>query len=235
MNTPSYDFANILFSGKCNARCPYCIGWKLGQKYPWNLDIFPPKNLENFMELIRKYVIKEIIFTGTDTDPLLYHYQKELLEILREKVQNTKVSVHTNWFLILRQLSTFHLYDKATLSLPSFDEAIFQSMMGTKQKVIDLERISKETDIPLKVSRIVNPENNTLAETEKYLEHIGKTRITRIAFRKLANDTSSWQKEEEILQKFELNAIQNIDETLFIQSEIWKSLFGASQKQNQNR
>jgi hypothetical protein len=46
--------------------------------------------------LIRKYTIKEIIFTGTDTDPLLYHYQKELLGILRKEATNTKIAVHTN-------------------------------------------------------------------------------------------------------------------------------------------
>jgi hypothetical protein len=101
----------------------------------------------------------------------------------------------------LRQLSTFHLYDKATLSLPSFDENIFQIMMGTKQKVLDLEKISEETNIPLKISRIVSEINSTLEETSRYLENISRTRIRRIAFRKLANDTSSWQKEEEILQK----------------------------------
>ncbi len=196
----NYDFWNILFSGKCNARCPYCIGWKLQEKYPWNLDIFPPKNLENFIALVKKYAIEEIIFTGTDTDPLLYHYQKELLEILREQTPNTRISVHTNWFLILRQLSTFHLYDKATLSLPSFDENIFQTMMGTKQKVLDLQSISEATNIPLKVSRIVSEANNSLEETNHYLENISRTRVRRIAFRKLASDTSSWEKEVEILK-----------------------------------
>lgn len=197
----NYDFWNILFSGKCNARCPYCIGEKLGEKYPWNLDIFPPKNLEDFIALIKKYSIKEIIFTWTDTDPLLYHYQKELLEILREQTPDTRISVHTNWFLILRQLATFNLYDKATLSVPSFDEAIFQTMMGTKQKVLDLQSIWEATNIPLKVSRIVSETNNTLKETSDYLENISKTRVRRIAFRKLASDTSLWKKEEKILEK----------------------------------
>ena len=196
----NYDFWNILFSGKCNARCPYCIGWKLEEKHPWNLDIIPPKNLENFIALVKKHAIQEIICTGTDTDPLLYHYQKELLEIFRKETPNTKISVHTNWFLILRQLSTFNLYDKATISLPSFNETTFQTMMGTKQKVLDLQGISEATNIPLKVSRIVSEMNNTWEETSDYLENISRTKIRRIAFRKLASDTSSWEKEVEILE-----------------------------------
>ena len=30
LNTsPEFDFANILFSGNCNAKCPFCIGKEL--------------------------------------------------------------------------------------------------------------------------------------------------------------------------------------------------------------
>lgn len=162
--------------------------------------MFPLKNLETFIGLIKEHSIKEIILTGTNTDPLLYRHQKNLLKILRENIQNIQISVHTNGFLILKQLSTFEMYDKCTLSLPSFSEDIFQIMMGTKQRVLNLKTISEQTSIALKVSRIVDNTNNTLKETNNYLEHISKTRIKRIAFRKIADDESSWENVIKILE-----------------------------------
>ena len=74
-NTPSYDFANILFSGKCNAQCPYCIGSKLEKQYPSNLDLYPLPGIEKLIALVKNYAIPEIICTGTTTDPLLYRNQ----------------------------------------------------------------------------------------------------------------------------------------------------------------
>ena len=59
----SFDFANIIFSGKCNAKCPYCIGQQLEKKYDSNLDIYPLKGMDTFVELVKKYNIPEVIFT----------------------------------------------------------------------------------------------------------------------------------------------------------------------------
>ena len=71
----SYDFANVLFSGKCNAQCPYCIGDHLNTKYVSNLNMYPLPGIEALISAVKEYKIPEIIFTGTTTDPLLYRHQ----------------------------------------------------------------------------------------------------------------------------------------------------------------
>ena len=196
MNTFSwenYDFANILFSGNCNAQCPYCIGQKLEQSYPGNLDTFPLTNFDTFLELIKEHQIPEVIFTGTTTDPLLYRHQERLLDIFEREIPHVRRAIHTNGFLIMKKLDLFQRYTKCTLSLPSFRQEIFEIMMGTKQKVPDIPTISDHSDIPVKVSRIVDMTNDFSAETEHFLETLATTKVTRVAFRKLAWDMNSWE------------------------------------------
>lgn len=194
-NTPplSFDFANILFSGKCNAKCPYCIGQELNITYPSNLDTFPLKSIDQFIWLIQEYNIPEVIFTGTTTDPQLYRHEDKLLSLIWDELPNTRRAIHTNGFLILRKIDTFNQYSKCTLSLPSFNQEVFEIMMGTRQKVPDINEISKQSHIPIKVSRIVDPNNDFFTETEHFINKLSGTDVHRVAFRKLAWDVSSWE------------------------------------------
>jgi molybdenum cofactor biosynthesis enzyme MoaA len=75
-----YDFANILFAGPCNLRCPYCIGRQIDPGLNRdNLNKFPLRNLGRFVHLWQSYGITDIIFTGATTDPQLYNHQARLL------------------------------------------------------------------------------------------------------------------------------------------------------------
>ena len=65
-----FDFANILLSGRCNACCPCCIGRQIDPRL--NLDHlgeYPPRNFAKFIELIRQVGIRQVVVTGTNTDP----------------------------------------------------------------------------------------------------------------------------------------------------------------------
>ena len=117
-----YDFANLLFAGPCNARCYFCIGNEINPALKSNnLDIFPPHNLEAFIKLIWQHQIRQVVFTGTDTDPQLYRHEARLLVHLRKRLPaKTQFSLHTNGRLALRKIETFNQYDRITLSLPSF-------------------------------------------------------------------------------------------------------------------
>ncbi len=200
MNTSSFDFANILFSWNCNAKCPYCIWQKLDTLYASNLSTFPLKNFDLFIEQIKQHNIPEVIFTWTTTDPLLYKYQNEVLDIIDNEVPNIIKSIHTNGFLIPRKITEFNRYSKATLSIPSFSKEIFEIMMGTRQSVPDIIHISNLTDIPLKISRIVDINNNHIKETESFINTLSKARTKRVAFRKLFWDLSSWNSTIEQLE-----------------------------------
>ncbi len=181
----SYDFANILFSGKCNAQCPYCIGTILEKKYPSNLDTYPLPGISSLVDRVRKYAIPEIIHTGTTTDPLLYRHQKLLAEYLRSETPLARRALHTNGFLILRRPEDFHEYTKCTISIPSFQKRIFRIMMGTVQSVPDIATIMRDSDIPIKLSRIVDATNDTLEDTSHYLEYVVRAGVKRVVFRKL--------------------------------------------------
>jgi MoaA/NifB/PqqE/SkfB family radical SAM enzyme len=76
-----YDFANILFAGPCNARCPFCIGRQLDPRLSVNnLREFPPRQLDRFIDRIVAHAIKQVVFTGTTTDPQLYRHEARLLD-----------------------------------------------------------------------------------------------------------------------------------------------------------
>ena len=85
MTLSKVDFANILFAGPCNRRCPDCIGQQLPAKVNRsNLDEFPPQNITGFIQTVNRLDIRRIIFTATNTDPQLYCCEIALLDMLRE-------------------------------------------------------------------------------------------------------------------------------------------------------
>ncbi|MBW7857297.1 MAG: radical SAM protein [Leptonema sp. (in: Bacteria)] len=185
-----YDFANILFAGPCNRFCPFCIGKQVADQHNVNnLNLYPLANWSQFIEKVNKYNIKEIIFTGLTTDPHLYKYEKELIQDLRRSVSNLKISIHTNGVLSLQKIHTFNLYDRATISLPSFDSQIYNLLMGSTH-VPNLEKLLAESKIPIKISCVVNEYN--VHDIENFLNQLQKLGIKRVAIRQLYGDKRKW-------------------------------------------
>lgn len=181
----TYTFANILFSGVCNAKCPYCIGKQIKTDFSQNnLDIFPLKNLDDFITKVNQNNIKQISFTGTNTDPQLYKHEKELISYLRENIDWVKISLHTNWRMALYKMENFNLYDRASISLPSFEAVTYEKMMWVKW-VIDLQKIYNLSKVPIKISCIVTEDN--ACEIENFLSKCLDIGIKRIVLRKLYN------------------------------------------------
>ncbi|GMU52513.1 MAG: hypothetical protein AMXMBFR33_16590 [Candidatus Xenobia bacterium] len=187
------DFANILFGGPCNRRCPFCIG----QQLPWavrqdNLDRFPPTNLGSLIEAVNRLGVRQIVFTGTTTDPQLYRHESRLLELLRrEVVTGASYSLHSNGALALKKMEVFNQYDKACLSLPSFNRDTYQRMMGANTKVPDLAKILERSTIPVKISCIINEHN--AHELESFLAQCQRLGVERVVLRRLLGETRLWQ------------------------------------------
>lgn len=177
-----YDFANILFSGHCNRKCYYCIGERLPERVNVNnLNVFPPRNIEMFVAEVNRLDIKQIVFTGTVSDPQMYHYEPELLEMLRSRiVTGAQFSVHTNGVLALKKLDVFNLYDRACISLPSFHAETYYRHMGACA-VPDLERIIQLAEIPVKVSCVLDEQN--VEEIPGFLERCHKIKLKRLVLR----------------------------------------------------
>ncbi len=188
---PQFDFAAILFSGPCNARCPFCIGKQIAPALtPPNLHIYPPRNLDALVEAVRRYRIPRLIFTGTSTDPQMYAYEARLLRRLRGDLPGVHFSLHTNGRLALRKMATFDAYDSATLSFPACDPAVYRRVMGVPRPP-DLETILRRARLPLKVSIIATEDTlPVLADTLTRLADLG---IRRAALRKLYGDSRPWE------------------------------------------
>jgi len=190
-----YDFANLLFSGggsrPCNAHCPYCIGRQIDPRLnAANLGLFPPRNLDRFVELIRACAIRQVVFSGTNTDPQLYCHEQRLIGHLRGVLPGAQFSLHTNGRLALHKLGIFNLYDRVTLSLPSFDSATYRRMMGVPG-VPDLAQILRQARVPVKISCVVTDDN--AAGTGRFLEVCRSLGVRRVVLRKLYGERRPWR------------------------------------------
>lgn len=184
------DFANILFAGPCNRRCPYCIGRRLpAQLNQDNLELFPPRGIEAFVAEVRRLRIRQVVFTGTVTDPQLYRHEARLLAWLRARLPGACYSVHTNGALALEKLETFNLYDRACLSFPSFDPDTYAAHMGTR-RVPDLAAIVRAARIPVKVSCVLDERN--APEVPGFLARCREIGVRRVVLRRQYGDRRAW-------------------------------------------
>jgi molybdenum cofactor biosynthesis enzyme MoaA len=182
-----YNFANILFAGPCNARCPFCIGRQIDPRLSVNnLREFPPRNLDRFLAMILTHAIEQVVFTGTTTDPQLYRHEARLLDHLRNRLPgNTQYSLHTNGRLALKKIAVLNQYDRVCVSFPTFNPITYFKMMGV-HGVPDLAHIIDRAQIPVKVSCVVNADNRH--ELPDFLDRCQAIGVKRLVVRQLYGD-----------------------------------------------
>lgn len=183
----SYDFANILFAGPCNRACPWCVGRALPAPLNQeNLTHYPPRNLDALIEAVNAQRLRDVILTGTNSDPQLYRHERRLLALLRRRLhEGARLGLHTNGARVLRRLETFNRYDRACISFPSFDPQRYQRLMGSPQ-VPDLAAILAAATIPVKVSAVVNEHNED--DLGPFLSHCRAIGVRRVVLRRLLGD-----------------------------------------------
>ncbi|CAF0952352.1 unnamed protein product [Adineta steineri] len=184
-----FEFGNILFSGPCNQKCPFCIGHQL-LKTPNNLRKEKLENLDKFISLIEQSKTSKIILTGTRTDPQLYKYEDKLIERLRHDLPNVHLSIHTNGLLAIPKMKTFRQYDSCTMSINSFQPETYRKLHGVKQ-MPDLKTIIKEaSNVPIKLSCVLTEDN--IHQVEEYLHIAKEFGIKRVALRHIYGDSRRW-------------------------------------------
>ena len=186
-----FHFANLLFSGPCNARCPDCIGKQIDpRRAPSNLDEYPPRGLERFLGLIREHEIREVVLTGANTDPLLYRPLGRLLDDLRAVLPaGTRLGLHSNGRLALARMDLVRRFDKLCLSVPSFDPVIYRAAMGV-ENVPDVDAIMDQSGLPDKLSCLVTEINRV--EVPEYLEYCHQLGVRRVVLRKRFGERRDW-------------------------------------------
>ena len=184
-----FEFGNILFSGPCNQKCPFCIGHQL-LKTPNNLRQEKLENLDSFISLIQESKTSKIILTGTSTDPQLYKYEEKLLDRLRSHLPGAHISLHTNGLLAIPKMKTFRLYDSCTISINSFDPKTYSKLHGVKQ-MPNLKKILEQApNLPVKLSCVLTEDN--VHQVEEYLQIAKDLGIKRIALRHIYDDARRW-------------------------------------------
>ncbi len=197
-----YDFANILFAGPCNARCPFCIGRQIDPRLSVNnLDEFPLRHLDRLLDLIVEHAIRQVVFTGTTTDPQLYRHEARLVDHLRQRLPPaTQTSLHTNGRLALKKIDVLNQYDRVCVSFPTFDPATYYAMMGVRG-VPDLAQIIDRARVPVKVSCVIDEHN--YPELPQFLARCHAIGIKRLVLRRLYGDTRTWRLPADLLPRRE--------------------------------
>ena len=153
---------------------------------PGNLEIFPLKGLESFVARLDEQHIRQISFTGTNTDPQLYQYESELIEYLRQHLPGLKISLHTNGVLAISKIETFNLYDRVSISVPSFEPSTYRKMTGSS-RMLNLPAIVQTSAIPIKISTLVTKHN--VDEIPSMITRCRELGISRMVLRKRYGET----------------------------------------------
>lgn len=187
-----FAFANVLFAGPCNRSCPWCIGEQLPEHVNVdNLDVFPPRGLDAFVDEVNAHRVREVVFTGTVSDPQLYRHERVLLDLLRARLHaDARFSVHTNGVVALRKMDVLDAYDRACISFPSFEPATYRAMMG-QGRPPDLASIVRRARVPVKVSCVIDAPNAD--EIPSFLARCREIGVRRVVLRRLFGETRRWE------------------------------------------
>ena len=107
-----------------------------------NLDTWPIQGLDDFIDKCKERNVTDINITGTNTDPLLFKHMVELREALAAEIEGLRFGIRTNGVLIQNRPEVWEVFDKASITVCSFDPAIYKAMMG-RGKPPQLEEILK--------------------------------------------------------------------------------------------
>ena len=174
-------FGNIHLSGPCNRSCYFCIGQHMMDLDDRNnLDKFPLLNLNRFVYLCGIYGVSEIFVTGSNTDPMLYKHTEKLKECIKTGIPSAIFGIRTNGALVLTNPEVWRLYDKASISITSFNKDIYQKTMGQGETPELLKIMSISPNMNLKINIVLCPEileSGDLMNTLKILNSYGIKRV----------------------------------------------------------
>ena len=140
-----------------------------------------PTNIGKFLRECMDRNVREICMTGTNTDPLLYKKTFELLDYIRYIIPNVPLAIRTN--AVLYDRNTFGYYDKASITICSFNPEIYVKMMGSG-KPPDLPLIlANHSKMDIKINIVMGPENVNGLDIFNTLDKLAEMGVKRVNLR----------------------------------------------------
>lgn len=180
-------FGNIHLSGPCNRSCYFCIGQHMMALDPLNnLNEWPLKNINLFVDECVERGITEINLTGSDTDPSLYQHTKKLKEYLLQRIPNLRFGLRTNAALVDSKI--WNLFDKISISITSLNPEIYKKTMG-QGSVPNIKRIMFDNNLyppkakDIKANVVLCPETVTTGDVEQTVLKLAEYGVKRINVR----------------------------------------------------
>ncbi len=177
-------FGNIHLSGPCNRSCYFCIGQNMMALDPYNnLNTWPLLNIDKFVAECIERNITDINVTGSNTDPLLYKHLPELVRYIRSHIPHARLGLRTNGVLALQNMELWNLFDKASISVTSFNHDFYAATMGqgTPPPFQSIMRKSFYADI--KANVVLCPETVESGDIFSTLNHLANLGVCRTNIR----------------------------------------------------
>ncbi|MBW2542267.1 MAG: GTP 3',8-cyclase MoaA [Deltaproteobacteria bacterium] len=161
LGRPIHDL-RISVTDRCNFRCPYCMPAELyGEDYEFlpKADLLSFEEIERLARLFVDLGVEKLRITGGE--PLLRHGLPRLIERLAAIPGQRDIALTTNGYLLESQAAALREagLERVTVSLDSFDEAVFERMSGRSfgpQRVIAGIDAAKRAGIgPIKINCVV--------------------------------------------------------------------------------
>lgn len=154
------DYGEILFVGKCNLQCFYCLGHEMHESTKCNtlsthFSLWP--NFGKWLVDLHMNNVKTIYLSSTNSEPLLYVHLSELIDFLQDDGFN--VGIRTNGSLDTTVCSKCK--EEVSLSLQSLNYDTFEKITNVMLSFDFLENLRKIQSDNLRVSIVVNRYNYT--------------------------------------------------------------------------
>jgi hypothetical protein len=135
-----------------------------------NLDVWPLKSIDHFLNECGRRTVREVFVTGSNTDPLLYRHTEALTSYLRQF--GFIPGVRTNG---IGDLAPLRCYAKGSLTVCSLDREINEAMMGGPPADVRAVQVALPD---LKINIVLGPENRETARADCHrFAAIGITRV----------------------------------------------------------
>lgn len=152
------DYGEILFVGKCNFNCFYCLGHEMHESTMCNTLNTHFKEWTNFnkwLDNLRANNVRTIYLSSTNSEPLLYTYLSELIDFLQDIGFNAGIRTNAS----LDTTVCNKCKEEISLSLQSLNPETFKKITGVILTFDFIENLKKITSDNVRVSIVVNRYN----------------------------------------------------------------------------